>query len=223
MKSPKKVAVCIFAHPDDEAFGPSGTIHKLTQDYDVYLLCATKGEIGKDSKGEDKPLHEVRADELRRSAEILGIKEVIFLGFVDGTLSNSLYHKIADAIEKELKKLKPEMILTSNPNGGSGHIDHIVVSMVSSYVFERLPFVKKIMYTANTREFTDKWKGKPYFVYRPDGLLRSQIDEIVDVSDVWDIKLKAMQAHESQRHDYERIIETRKDLPKEEYFLVKVK
>ena len=217
----KKTAVCIFAHPDDEAFGPAGTIHKLTKKYDVYLLCATKGEIGKNSSNRKKNLIEVRADELRKSAKILGIKKVYFLGFVDGTLSNSLYHKLASSIEKHLKSLKPEIILTSNPNGGSGHIDHIVVSMVSSYLFERLAFVKKIMYTAMLREATDKWKKQEYFVYRPDGIKRSEVDEIVDVSDVWDTKIAAMKAHASQKHDYERIIEMRKDLPKEEYFIVR--
>jgi LmbE family N-acetylglucosaminyl deacetylase len=219
----KKTAVAIFAHPDDEAFGPSGTIYKLSKKYDLYLLCATRGEIGIDSSRKNKSLAETRSQELRKSAKILGVKKVYFLGFIDGALSNSLYHKLADAIEKHLKILKPDLILTSNPNGGSGHIDHIVVSMVSSFIFERLEFVKKIMYTANTKEFTDKWKNKPYFVYRPDGIPRSEIDEIVDVSDVWDIKIKAMEVHESQRHDYERIIEMRKGMPREEYFLVKIK
>ncbi|HVZ12576.1 MAG TPA: PIG-L deacetylase family protein [Patescibacteria group bacterium] len=218
-----RTAVCIFAHPDDEAFGPAGTIALLAQKYDLYLLCATKGEIGKDSLRNGKPLSEVRADELRKSAKILGIKKVFFLGFVDGTLSNSIYHKIADSIEKHLEKIKPELILTSNPNGGSGHIDHIVMSMVSSFVFERSPFIKKIMYTANTRQMTDRQKGQPYFVYRPDGYKMEDIDEVVDVSSVWDTKLAAMAAHKSQKHDYERILKLREGLPREEYFLVKQK
>ncbi len=222
MKYPKKkVAVAIFAHPDDEAFGPAGTIHKLTRDYDVYLLCATKGEIGETSIENKKPLHEIRADELRKSAKILGVKKVYFLGFIDGTLSNSLYHKLAAEIEKHLKKLMPELILTMNPNGGSGHIDHIVVSMVSSFVFERLSFIKKIMYTAQTKEVTDKSAKYPYFIYRPQGLPREQIDEIVDVSDVWEVKQAAMKTHESQKHDYDRINKMREGLPQEEHFLVK--
>lgn len=100
----KKNLVAIFAHPDDEAFGPAGTLHKLTREYDVYILCATKGEIGETSIENKKPLHEVRADELRKSAKILGIKKVYFLGFIDGTLSNSLYHDLAAKIEIYLKK-----------------------------------------------------------------------------------------------------------------------
>lgn len=217
----RRTVVAIFAHPDDEAFGPAGTIHKLTHDYDVYILSATKGEIGQDSLGAKKPLSEVRAEELRGSAEILGVKKVFFLGFTDGTLSNALYHKLAASIEKHLKKLKPELILTMNPNGGSGHIDHIVVSMVASYEFERLKFVKKIMYTAQSIEATRKAEKFPYFIYRPPGLPRDQIDEIIDISDVWDIKQKAMQAHVSQKHDYARITKMREGLPKEEYFIVR--
>ena len=217
----KKIAVAIFAHPDDEAFGPAGTIHKLTKDYDVYILCATKGEIGQNSLENGKPLPEIRAEELRSSAKILGVKDVFFLGFTDGTLSNSIYHKLADAIESKLKELKPELIMTSSPTGGSGHIDHIVVSMVSSYVFERLNFIKEIWYRANTTEETDKWKEFPYFVYRPPGIPRSKIDKIVDVSDVWDVRVAAMQAHASQKHDVIRLTKMREDLPKEEYFMIR--
>lgn len=222
LKRKKKVMVAIFAHPDDEAFGPAGTIHKFTATHDVYLLCATKGEVGKNS-GAGKNLQEIRASELHESAKILGVKNVYFLGFTDGELSNSIYHDLAAQIEKYLIQLKPEIIMTMNQNGGSGHIDHVVVSMVASFVFEKLEFVKKIMYTAATREATDEWKKNPYFIYRPDGIPLSQIDEIIDISDVWDIKLKAMQAHKSQLHDYERIVKLRKNLPREEYFIVKKK
>ena len=38
--------VAIFAHPDDEAFGPAGTLKKLSETNDVYILCATKGHEG---------------------------------------------------------------------------------------------------------------------------------------------------------------------------------
>lgn len=214
----KKTIVCIFAHPDDEAFGPSGTIHKFTKTHDVYLLCATRGEAG---TGESSDLGKTREKELGKSAKILGVKEVYFLGFVDGTLSNNLYHKLAESIEKHLNRLKPEIIITPEPRGISGHIDHIVVSMASSFVFERVSFIKEIMYVCTSEEMTNKWKMQGYFIYRPPGYKRSEIDEVVDVSDVWDIKLKAMQAHESQKEDYARIIKMRKGLPKEEYFLVR--
>src|SRR5579872_4442081 len=122
----RKTIVCVFAHPDDEAFGPGGTIALLAKENDVYILCATKGEAGQNSLTDlETPLQNERMEELKRSAKILGVKKVIFLDFIDGTLSNSLYHKLAEKITQYLNELKPEMLLTYENRGISGHIDHI--------------------------------------------------------------------------------------------------
>ena len=141
-KKQNRVVVAIFAHPDDEAFGPSGTITKLAKTHDIYVLCATRGEAG----GNLKNIGKVREKELRCSAQILGVKEVYFLGFADGTLSNSLYHRLAAKIEQKLKLLKPQTVLTFEPRGISGHIDHITVSLATTYVFYKLPFVQRLFH-----------------------------------------------------------------------------
>ena len=44
MKRPSLVA--IFAHPDDEAFGPAGTLKIYSKTHDIHLICATRGEAG---------------------------------------------------------------------------------------------------------------------------------------------------------------------------------
>ena len=218
----RKTAVCVFAHPDDESFGPSGTIYKLARENDVYILCATRGEAGRNSLSEQKELAKIRELELKKSARFLGVKKVYFLDFIDGTLSNSLYHALADKIEKHLRRLKPELIITFEPHGISGHIDHIVVSRVSTFVFKKLPFIKKIMYHCITDTVASK-VGKNYFIEFGDGYKGSEIDKIVDISNVWDIKVKAMLMHKSQIHDAQRLIKARKNHPKEEYFLIKTK
>jgi len=215
----KKSIVCVFAHPDDEAFGPSGTIYKLARNNDIYILCATKGQAGQDSKSEkSESLAKKRAKELTVSAKILGVKKVYFLGFRDGTLCNNLYHKLATKIQSHLEKLKPHTLITFEHHGISGHIDHITVSMVTTFVFYKLPFIRKIMYHCILKERAQTWHD--YFIYFPPGYDRSEVDLIVDVQDAWDIKVRAMQAHESQMQDTERIIKSFERFSKEEYFMI---
>ncbi|MBP9719518.1 MAG: PIG-L family deacetylase [Candidatus Levybacteria bacterium] len=214
-----KRVLCIFAHPDDEAFGPGGTIATLAKDHEVYILCATKGQKGEVSKKISGTLGQERAKELLASAKILGVKKVFFLGFTDGTLSNSLYHKLADMVMQYVTELQPEMLLTYEPHGVSGHIDHITMSMVTNFVFDRSPFVKKLMMHATLHEIASL--RKDYFIYFPPGYKESEIDEIVDTSEVWDKKVKAMHSHKSQMHDVIRILKDYEKRPKKEYFLVR--
>lgn len=212
-KRNKKTTVCIFAHPDDEAFGPSGTIAKFSQDRDVYILCATRGDANGDRK-----LGQIRSKELELSAKILGVKKVYFLKFTDGTLSNSIYHKLANEISGILEKLRPDTLITFEPLGISGHIDHITVSLVTTYVFGKLKFVKSLLYHCLTKE-ERKYFGA-YFIYFPPGYKKKDINKIVDVSEVWDKKIKAIKAHKSQRQDAQTILKIMKKQPKEEHFLL---
>jgi len=214
-----KKVVCVFAHPDDEAFGPGGTIAKLAKDHEVYILCATKGQRGEVSKRISGTLGQERAQELLASAKILGVKKVYFLGFKDGTLSNSLYHKLAEKVMKYVEELKPEIMITFEPHGVSGHIDHITVSMVSNYIFDRSPYVKKLMMHATLDEIASL--RKDYFIYFPPGYKKDEIDEIVDTHEVWDQKVAAMYCHGSQMHDIRKILDIYEKRPKKEYFLVR--
>lgn len=216
-KSKNKTLVAIFAHPDDEAFGPAGTLAKFAETHDVYILCATKGEAGKSQLSTDN-LHDIRKKETEQSAKILGVKKVFFLGYIDGELNNNLYHKLAGKIEKRLKELKPEIIITFEPKGVSGHIDHIVVSLVTTYVFNKLKPVKKLLYYCIAQR--ERKYLKDYYIYFPQGYKKEEIDEVVDIVPYWDKKLKAILAHKSQKHDADKILKILKKIPKEEYFLV---
>lgn len=214
----KKKVVCIFAHPDDEAFGPAGTISTLSKTHDVYIICATSGEGGKDSSG-SKDIAKTRRQELRASAKILGAKEVFFLGFKDGTLCNNIYHELAEKIQQISDPLEPELFITFENKGISGHIDHIVVSFVATFVFYTVSYGRELWYYCITREKSDEFR-RDYFIYFPKGYTRPKIQKTVDVSAVWDTRLKAMYTHVSQKHDAERIIRVINKHPKEEHFLV---
>lgn len=207
--------VAVFAHPDDETFGPGGTLAKLVKTNNVYIICATSGEAGEGGSN----LAQIRTEELKRSAKILGVKEVYFLGFTDGVLSNSLYHKLAEKIEEKLKILKPKTIITFEMRGVSGHIDHITVSMATTFVFNKSPFAKTLLYYCLSVDQRKK-VGDDYFIYFPPGYKKAEIGKTFDISDVWDIKVAAMMEHKTQIKDAKRVLAMSKDLPKEEYFLV---
>ena len=215
----KNKLVCVFAHPDDEAFGPGGTIAKFTKDHDVYVLCATRGEAG--GNNHNSNISEIRPNELLESARILGVKKVFFLGFTDGQLCNSIYHELAKKITAIIKKLKPENLLTFEPRGVSGHIDHITVSMVTSYVFIHSPIVKTLYFFCLTEELVkEEKKLGDYFIYFPPGYKKSEINKTIGISDFWETKVKAMSAHQSQKEDVKTILSYLKKMPKEEHFLV---
>jgi len=224
----KKSVVGIFAHPDDEAFGPAGSLVLLSKTHDVYLICATNGDAGQNHSSNKNSLDIIRKEELIKSSKLLGIKQVFFLDFKDGELNQTLYHLLAEKIQEIINKLKPELLITYEPRGVSGHIDHIVVSMVSTFVFERFSFIKKLYYYCIS-DFQRKMI-RNYFIYFPPGYKKEDINLIIDISSVWDIKIRAIQVHASQAKDGRLFILGTQALSKikwwskiEEYFLVRNK
>ena len=218
----RKVIVAVFAHPDDESFGPGGTLHKLAKENDVYIICVTNGDGKMGDRKKEVVLGKTRKKELLASSRMLGVRKVFFLGYRDGSLNNNMYHNLAGKIRPLLENLKPEQLITFEPRGISGHTDHIVVSNVTSFLFHRLDFVKSLWYYCISYE-ARALSGHNYFIHMPPGYTPEQIDKVVDVSDVWDKKVKAMYCHISQKHDADNILQRSKHLPKEEYFLIESK
>lgn len=214
-----KTIVAVFAHPDDETFGPGGTLHKLTKNNTVYTICATDGGAGENNSDDHThSISDIRHAELTRASKVLGVKEVFFLGFKDGTLNNNQYHVIADAVETKLQELNADIVITFEPKGVSGHLDHIAMAMITSFVIHKVESVQELWYYGNLKERAEL--RKDYFVYFPPGYDRSEFDLVVDINDVWDIKVAAMHEHKSQVKDMDNILKTAEKFPKEEYFFV---
>jgi len=203
--------VAVFAHPDDESFGPGGTLIKLAQEHEVYIICVTSGEHGGDAF--------IRENETKAAASIIGAKEVIFIGFADGSLSNDKYHLVADAIRPILDNLKPQKIMTFEQNGVSGHLDHVAVSMITTYLFDKASYTSELWYFCIGKQLSKNFED--YFVYFPTGRERSEVDEIIDVRDVWNERISLIRCHDSQKHDGAQLEELLNNLPQEEYFLIK--
>lgn len=212
--------LAIFAHPDDEAFGPGGTIAKWVQEgKEIHLLCVTKGEAG--TTDEDNITATIRSQELQNSAAILGIKSIHYLDFIDGEIGNKQMIELEKIISAHIQKLQPNTLLTFNLNGVSGHLDHIAVASATTKSFEKSSLPLKLYYYTERLDFTNHITD--YFVYFPPGITPQEADEIIDTSEVWDIRVQAMHCHKSQQKDIDWILQIQNDYSKEDFFIVRTR
>ena len=122
--------VLLLAHPDDESFFAAGTIAQcVSQGVRVGLLCATRGERG--ATGDLCSIEElpaVREAELREAARIVGIQELEFLPIEDQQLARAPMDRVRRAAVGMLRRLRPEVVFTFDPDGANQHADHIAMS-----------------------------------------------------------------------------------------------
>ncbi len=209
----KRVLIGVFAHPDDEAFGPSGTLLKEVRDgTELHLICATRGEAGMNPDGHDD-LGAARQAEWQRSCQLLGATTTLQLDYPDGGLSNRLYLEIADKLKAQVKIILSShdepvdlQFMTFEPAGLTGHLDHIAISLITTFVHEKLRTqLPKLVESIGLRYFCLSAAAAPHadtdWLYMPAGRPESQIDEQIEVSDVLKQKLAVMDAHHSQRAD----------------------
>jgi len=216
MNFPKKV-LAVFAHPDDESFGPGGILALWAeQGVEIHLLCATYGEAG-----QGKKLGEIRSEELRVAGKILGIKKVEFLDFKDGRIGNQDLAKLEKIITDKVNRFRPDTILTFDLNGVSGHLDHIAVASATTQAFRKTMIAKRLYYFTIPKTFSDMVKD--YFIYFPEGKRPEEADEKIDVSSVWKKRISAMDQYQSQKKDIDEIKKKLELGNKEEWFTVKLK
>jgi LmbE family N-acetylglucosaminyl deacetylase len=212
--------LCVFAHPDDEAFGPGGTIALWAkQGKQINLLCITKGEAGMNNS--DGDICDIRTKELKSSAKILGIEKIEHLDYLDGEIGNKAMIEIEKHIINKINAYQPDTLLTFNLDGVSGHLDHIAVASATTQAFKKTTHPKNLYYFSNTKIVSEELKN--YFVYAPPGFTPDQVDEVIDVSSVWEAKVKAMYCHQSQIEDVKWILPLEERAGKKELFLIRKK
>jgi LmbE family N-acetylglucosaminyl deacetylase len=147
----KKTILYVLAHPDDESFGWGGSIaYYSTQGVDVHLVCATRGEAGTvepEFLKKHKTIAKLREAELMCAADALGLKSVTFLGYRDSGMAGSKDNenakalvrapqaKVAAAIAKHIRRLKPQVVITFDHVGGYHHPDHIAIHKATVEAF----------------------------------------------------------------------------------------
>ncbi len=219
----KKLLFGIFAHPDDEAFGPAGSLCMAAKDgVDVHLLLVTDGGGGMNPDKVDD-LASQRLSEWQASCDLIGTTSNYALHYKDSTLCNQQYLQIAQKILKRVQLVisgyhEPLTadFMTFEPSGVTGHLDHIAVSYITTYVFEKLAnelpsqaSPGKLKYYCLAHSLAPKPNTK--WLYMPGGAQPEEVDEIVDFSEVADQRLAVMKTHVSQRQDMQENLETRPD------------
>ena len=192
----------VFAHPDDESFGVGGAAAVYAAaGVPVHLACATKGERGTtDPALAGQKLGAIREGELRRACAILGVRDVSFLGYMDGDVDKVAFPEMVESIAAVLRRVKPDAVVTFGPDGVTRHPDHVAVGRATTAAFHRVRrregyrYPRRLYYVALPESRRRVFQSGDALMYTPD----EQITATVDISRVLDLKLKAIACHKSQ-------------------------
>ena len=213
--------MCIFAHPDDESLGTGPTLARYAAEgVENYLVCATRGERGWKGPKEEYPgpaaLGELREAELRAAAEVLGIRQVCFLDYLDAELDSVDPVEATTRIARHIREIRPQVVITFAPDGAYGHPDHIAISqLATAAVVEAAPQhkVAKLYYMVETADSGEAYQAAfGTFAKVVDGEVRQAVtwDEWaittrLDTGDYIGIAWQAISCHRSQLRDYRKL------------------
>lgn len=200
-----KVMMAIFAHPDDESTIAPILARYVREGVKVYLLIATDGRLGvNDFSGLEagEGLVAIRKEEMKCSAEKLGV-ELIHLDYHDQLKAAEGYDghmphakKLILEIHQLIKDLKPDVLISWGPDGGSNHMDHRLIGATVTSVFLSQKWEKPqslFFYGSPSSKIEDEESKKLRGVF--DDYMRTQISY---KDEDFETAISAMMCHESQ-------------------------
>lgn len=209
-----------YAHPDDETVLAAGLACRcVTMGIDVTVSIATRGEAG---KAGDPPicrpdqLPAVRETELHSAMGILGVEDVVVLGYRDRELAAVPPDDIRERLVHLLRARRPRVVATFDPSGGNLHPDHVAISRFTA---------DAVASAADERWFPNA--GRPHQVARllwtppdrPWHMMRAPgfpnlagVDFVVDVGPWVVQKAAALRAHRSQHLSLDRVFFSQPDV-----------
>lgn len=179
----------VFPHPDDEAFGVSGTIAAhVANGTPVTYACLTLGEMGRNMG--DPPfanretLSLIRKEELKNAAEALGIQDLRMLGYRDKTIEFEDEEKLIKDITSIIDEVQPSLIISFYP-GYAVHPDHDACGEAVVTAVERIAETKRPK--LHCVAFANRCEEEI-----------GQADIFYNITPFAEKKIAAIQAHESQ-------------------------
>ena len=228
--------MAVLAHPDDESLGFGGTLAKHSAEgVETYLVTATRGERGRyfspDRKSEPAEVGRMREAELRAAAAVLGVREVVILGYPDGAVDQIDAATAIAAIVLHIRRIRPHVVVTFGPDGAYGHPDHIAISQFTTAA---VVCAADAGYGARDGSAGDRssahrvgklynlaWRNAKWEAYQAafrkltstvDGVARqanpwpdSAVTTEIDTSAYWPAVWKAVCCHQTQMSMYERL------------------
>ncbi len=220
--------MCVLAHPDDESLGNGGILAKYAAEgIKTYLVTATRGERGWFGDEREYPgveaFGKVRENELLDAAEVLDIRYVDFLDYMDGDLDQVRPAEAIAKIAGHLRHVRPDVVVTFGPYGGYGHPDHIAISQFTTaaiveaanpdslYYRDLAPHsVSKLYYMAESEEMFGVYQAVfGELVMHIDGVRRGAViwpawsaSARIDTWDHWCTVARAIGCHHTQAPAY---------------------
>src|ERR671915_393888 len=196
---PLERALVVISHPDDAEFGAAPTIAKLTAAGARvdYVVTTDGGKGTEDPNVAPEQLSATRMAEQRAAADILGVTEIVHLGYPDGYLTASL--DLRRDITRQIRRLRPELVITQNPqrrldhNPYIGHPDHLATgeaTLASIYPAAR-----------DHLNFPELWSDEGLEPWKVRQVLLTGVEEPnlwLDVAETFETGLAAILAHTSQ-------------------------
>ena len=197
----QKTALVVSAHAADFVWRAGGAIALYaSRGYRVRILCLSFGERG-ESQGSWKQesmtvarVKEIRRAESTRAAGILGA-EVRFFDAGDYPIVPS--QELIDAMVNEYRELQPEFVLTHSL-ADPYNPDHPTANRIT---LDTRVYAQALGYPAKGKPI----EAPPVFLFEPHQPeqceWRPQV--LLDVTSVWEMKHRAMESMEAQRHLWE--------------------
>jgi LmbE family N-acetylglucosaminyl deacetylase len=196
---PLERVLVVISHPDDAEFGAGATIAALTAaGARVDYVVTTDGSKGtEDPEVTPEQLSATRQTEQRAAADILGVGDIVHLGYPDGYLQPTL--ELRRDIVRQIRRYRPDLVITQNPqrrldhNPYIGHPDHLATgeaTLAAVYPAAR-----------DHLNFPELWTDEHLEPWKVRQVLLTGVEEPnlwIDVADTFDVGLRSILAHVSQ-------------------------
>lgn len=188
----------ISAHPDDIEFGCAGTVARwVDEGAEVTYCIVTDGSTGtQDTEIVGSKLADMRREESMRAAKVVGVDDVMFLGYRDGYVELTL--DLRRDIARVFRAKRPHRLVTMDPQplpGGwfTNHPDHRAIAQATL----------DVTVTAGTTpghfpelldEGLEPWRGlRDIYIFGPGDREHAE-----DIGATVDRKIEALECHASQ-------------------------